>query len=393
MAKALVLAGGGSRGAYQIGAWRALREMGWSPEIITGTSVGSLNGALLALDEYEAARDMWMQLDNSQVIQMPQSPQVDIENEKSLLVWAVANGGLDVSPLEQVVGRFMNEEKLRQGKIRFGLVTVRMKGGAAQQLTIDEIPQGKLMDYMLASAACYPAFKPREIDGEAYIDGGYYDNMPINLAVRMGADEVVAVDLEGLGLTKRPKDKTLKVTYVQSHWNLGSLLQFTRENSVRNLALGYLDTYRAFGKIAGNAYAFMPEQCEQLLQTVGKRLEKQLAYITKKHPVLGRAAVLATIFGRPRAKDETDKQLYFIELAAEAAGVEPTEIYTAEAFVHALTQSQYAADCTYELFAAALDPSPSAIELAKATRFAKELAVQMVLVAANAAERARQEPK
>ena len=53
--KALVLAGGGARGSYQVGVWRALTELGWRPQIITGTSVGSLNGAMFALDLYETA--------------------------------------------------------------------------------------------------------------------------------------------------------------------------------------------------------------------------------------------------------------------------------------------------------------------------------------------------
>ena len=44
--KALVLAGGGARGSYQVGVWRALMELDWHPQIITGTSVGSLNGAM-----------------------------------------------------------------------------------------------------------------------------------------------------------------------------------------------------------------------------------------------------------------------------------------------------------------------------------------------------------
>ena len=50
--KALVLAGGGARGSYQVGVWRALMELDWHPQIITGTSVGSLNGAMFVLDLY-----------------------------------------------------------------------------------------------------------------------------------------------------------------------------------------------------------------------------------------------------------------------------------------------------------------------------------------------------
>ena len=44
--RALVLAGGGAKGSYQVGVWQALQELGWTPDIITGASVGALNGCL-----------------------------------------------------------------------------------------------------------------------------------------------------------------------------------------------------------------------------------------------------------------------------------------------------------------------------------------------------------
>ena len=56
--RGLVLAGGGARGSYQIGVWRALDELGWTAGAVTGTSVGCLNGAMYALGQYETARDM-----------------------------------------------------------------------------------------------------------------------------------------------------------------------------------------------------------------------------------------------------------------------------------------------------------------------------------------------
>lgn len=60
--RAVVLAGGGSRGAYQIGVWRAMQELGISYQIVTGTSVGALNGAMLVQGDYEPARRMWLRL-------------------------------------------------------------------------------------------------------------------------------------------------------------------------------------------------------------------------------------------------------------------------------------------------------------------------------------------
>ena len=70
--RALVLAGGGARGSYQVGVWRALTELGWRPGIITGTSVGSLNGAMFALDLYETARDMWLTIRSQDVMELPE---------------------------------------------------------------------------------------------------------------------------------------------------------------------------------------------------------------------------------------------------------------------------------------------------------------------------------
>ncbi|MEG0115909.1 MAG: patatin-like phospholipase family protein, partial [Hydrogenoanaerobacterium sp.] len=60
------------------------------------------------------------------------------------------------------------------------------------------LPEGELVDYLMASAACFPAMQMRKIGATKYIDGGYYDNMPVNLAIESGAEEIVAVDLEAI---------------------------------------------------------------------------------------------------------------------------------------------------------------------------------------------------
>ena len=62
MKRAVVLAGGGSRGAYQIGVWQALRELGIEYHIVTGTSVGALNGAMMVQGDYDLALHLWQQL-------------------------------------------------------------------------------------------------------------------------------------------------------------------------------------------------------------------------------------------------------------------------------------------------------------------------------------------
>ena len=154
--KALVLAGGGARGSYQVGVWKALMELDWHPQIITGTSVGSLNGAMFVLDLYEVARDMWLTIRSKDVMELPEE-NADLSALHSFLRSVVKAGGMDVSPLEEIVERVLDEDALRRANIRFGLVTVEQRGLKPRELTLDEIPQGRVKDYLMASAACFPA--------------------------------------------------------------------------------------------------------------------------------------------------------------------------------------------------------------------------------------------
>ena len=64
----IVLEGGGAKGAYQIGAWKALREAGVRIKGIAGASVGSLNGALICMDDLEKAEDIWKNIEYSRVM-------------------------------------------------------------------------------------------------------------------------------------------------------------------------------------------------------------------------------------------------------------------------------------------------------------------------------------
>ena len=64
----LVLEGGGAKGAYQIGAWKALKEAGVKIRGVAGTSVGALNGALVCMGDVERAENLWKDISNSMVM-------------------------------------------------------------------------------------------------------------------------------------------------------------------------------------------------------------------------------------------------------------------------------------------------------------------------------------
>ena len=318
--KALVLAGGGARGSYQVGVWRALMELDWHPQIITGTSVGGLNGAMFVLDLYETARDMWLTIRSRDVMELPKE-NADLSALHQFLRRVVKEGGMDVTPLE-IVERVLDEDALRAAPIRFGIVTVEQRGLRPRELTLEDIPAGQVRDYLMASAACFPALRARQIDGVKFLDGGYSDNMPTGLAKTMGAEELVCVDLEGVGIT-RPNLTGLPTTMIRSYWELGDILHFDPDTAKRNMELGYYDTLRAFGRIRGCAYAVDSgadsSADAEAFRAAFDAVQKE---VREKYPVT-LTADAALLLARMK-----DDQLAPLEAAAEDAGVDPTHFYT-----------------------------------------------------------------
>ena len=327
--KALVLAGGGARGSYQVGVWRALMELDWHPQIITGTSVGGLNGAMFVLDLYETARDMWLTIRSRDVMELPEE-NADLSALHQFLRRVVKEGGMDVTPLEEIVERVLDEDALRAAPIRFGIVTVEQRGLRPRELTLEDIPAGQVRDYLMASAACFPALRARQIDGIKFLDGGYSDNMPTGLAKTMGAEELVCVDLEGVGIT-RPNLTGLPTTMIRSYWELGDILHFDPDTAKRNMELGYYDTRRAMGYLRGCAYAVScdAQSCEDAAAFDWKFTRLQKA-VREKYPVTLTADVALKL-----ANMTKDDQLAPLEAAAEDAGVDPTRFYTTRTLAQA----------------------------------------------------------
>ena len=330
--KALVLAGGGARGSYQVGVCRALTELGWNPQIITGTSVGSLNGAMFALDLYETARDMWTSIRSQDVMELPEETR-NLTELHQFLRDVVRAGGMDVTPLEEIVERVLDEDALRASPIRFGLVTVEKRGLKPRELPLEEIPKGKVKDYLLASAACFPALRAKQIDGVQFLDGGYRDNMPTALAQKMGAEELVCVDLEGVGITL-PNRTGLPTTMVRSYWELGDILHFDPDTARRNIELGYYDTLRAFGRLRGCAYAVAKnEQTAQDAAAFRQRFDAVQKAVKAKYPVTLTADLALKL------ANMQDAELAPLEAAAEDVGVDPTRYYTVETLAKAFLET------------------------------------------------------
>ena len=330
--KALVLAGGGAKGSYQVGVFRALREVGWQPGIVTGASVGSLNGAFLVMDHLADAERLWLTLDVHGVLETPRDKRP--EELRAYLMDVLRSGGCNIEPLGGTIDDYLDEAAMRASPIRYGLVMTEMNTLKSHQYTLEEIPRGRLKEYMMASSACFPALRPQEIDGVKYIDGGWSDNMPIALAARMGASEVIAVDIDGVGVN-RPNLTGLPTRVLHSHWDLGPLFDFDGDRAAHNIQLGYLDTMRLFGRVGGTAYAILPAD-DGFAADFAATYRAALADAAARAPTVWLTESMARqVAGYPAVYEKdpaapTAAGIAPLELAAERMQVPPTTPLTAK---------------------------------------------------------------
>lgn len=250
---ALVLSGGGSRGAYEAGACQALTELGIDIDIITGTSVGAINAAMVTQGELELATQLWKEMETHMVFDVPEGSQpFDYARE------IVFNQGAGTSGLKSLMHKYISEAKIRSSKIDMGITAVSLPDFKPHYLFMDDIPQGKVIDYIMASASAFPAIHSYPIDGTEFIDGGYADTIPIDMAVKRGATHVIAINLRGYGkINHEAIKKAPNLTWIESPWDLGFQFVFDLDNTRLLLRLGYLDTMKAYGVLDGGYYTFV----------------------------------------------------------------------------------------------------------------------------------------
>lgn len=259
----LVLEGGGAKGAYHIGAYKALMEEGIQIGGIAGTSVGALNGAILAQGDYEKAYEMWENMSYSTVINASDD-EVDrlksgkVSKEDFSLMAAkikgvITEGGLDISPLRDLVMEIVDEEKIRASGMDFGIVTVSLTDLKPVEIYIEDIPDGELAQYLLASAY-FPAFKREKIGGKRYVDGGIYNNLPVNLLVDKGYRDLILIRTHGVGYVKKVDLTGLNAITISPNEELCRTLDFEMDSARYNLELGYYDGLKALRGLRGFHY-------------------------------------------------------------------------------------------------------------------------------------------
>lgn len=263
----LVLEGGGAKGAYQIGAWKALKEAGVKIKGIAGVSVGSLNGALICMDDLERAEEIWKNIDYSQVMAVDDETIKALRNKdfKSLSFPELINGGLkivkeggfDVTPLKSLIAEVVGDEtKIRSSKRELFTVTYSVSDRKELAVDIKKGENGTVKDMLLASAY-FMAFRNEKLGGKRYMDGGGVNNVPLNVLLDHGYEDIIVIRIYGLGYDKERVTKIpdgIHVYHIAPRQDLGGILEFDKKLTRKNMTLGYYDAKRFLYGLEGRVY-------------------------------------------------------------------------------------------------------------------------------------------
>lgn len=344
----LVLGGGGSKGAFQVGAYRALMECGYEFNGVVGASIGALNAAMIAQEDYEKLDEIWRSIDlvkvlgNEDLAEFIQREVLEDETKtkKDELLALVKWGKIDAEPALRFIENAIDEVKLRASKIDFGLVTCNLTDRKIDKLFKADIPKGRVAEYLMASSYL-PVFKFERIDGKFFADGGFYDNLPFQMLLDRGYDEIVTIKIGGAGRERPIPYNEAHFIEIKNRQDTGYTMNFTRENSIELITRGYLDTMVQLGRLFGNEYTFTGEKKDfvEIFETVSEERVASLLRLLGIETSADRASFymyilpeLAKLLNLDHPSEE-DLALAITERAMKTCGYSLTKTYDPNAVI------------------------------------------------------------
>ncbi len=345
---ALSLAGGGFKGSYQAGALQALHDEGYKFSAVVGTSVGALNGVMVAQNDFKNLKAMWASPETKEVFKVENTDaEKDIKinlNERNIFelgkrIFDIAHSkGIDTEPLVKMIQEYSDEEGLRKNDAKFGLVAINLTDKKVEEIMLDEMPKGYLADYLLATAYL-PVFKKVKLHGKYYLDGGYANNLPTNMLVERGYKDIIEIKLSE---KEKSKKYNANIKSLAPSEDLGQSIIYSEDKLAYNYKLGYHEGLRLARNAHGYKYILEGDKTESFF--VNKFLELNPNVVFEyninmdKYESIEKAILSDLVFQIAKnldiKKSFSYEKLYvtLLECTAEKLGIERFQVYTLKEF-------------------------------------------------------------
>jgi len=295
----VVLEGGGLKGGYHLGAMKAILECGYKIGGYVGTSIGSFNAAVLAQGDFDKLYEAWYNGSSALGLDVDEREIGKLVDKKwtlkSIKYWAnyvkdnITNKGVDSSKLKELYSTYIDEKKLRKSNIDYGMVTVSLSDFKPVYMYKEDIPEGKIVPYVLASSYL-PMFKQEDIlsDNKKYIDGGFFDNRPFTLLIDKGYKEIIEIRTNAIGMTKWVSKKGLNIITIEPSKKLLSGIAISDNKSVRNdMEMGYYDALRVLKGYIGKKFYVIPTDDDKVFNSLVNLSDEKICSVIKNVKMAG----------------------------------------------------------------------------------------------------------
>ncbi len=268
----ICLSGGGARGAYQIGALKALEELGilQKTSAFSGSSIGAVNATFAAAGALNVAKEIWFNVpdnplgENSSIVKTIKDQRLKV----------IDSGLFSIIKLNQLLDDNIDFELLNKkdvfiaiadtGDADKGLIDLFkstymhyiQKDSQVLYIPLKEIDKNLQIDTVVASCSIPIVFPPVVTNSRKYRDGGYFDNTPIKPLIDFGCEEVICITisiLSSLRSNKR-KYKDVKIHEIKATRRLGKVLDFSSKHSKKIYNYGYNDVMKYFSNLNKNEF-------------------------------------------------------------------------------------------------------------------------------------------
>lgn len=346
----LVLEGGGAKGSYHVGVYKALMESGIEIKGVVGTSIGALNGAMIVQNDYEKCYDLWNEITYSMVVDVDDEEidkimqlklvKEDLSFLRGKIKSIISTKGFDITPLKNLLDEYIDEEKIRKSSMDFGMVTINLSPFKPLYLFKEDIQDGELKDYLMASAYL-PAFKTERLGGKIYLDGGFYDNLPFKMLIDKGYKDLILVRTHAMGFTKKLDLQGTNSIVISPSDSIGKSFEYDSNRAKANIELGYYDGLRALNGLKGSKYYIVPKKDQDYylnyLLSIPEEEVRKMEEILKLPEIPYRRALLEHVIPKICSMLSLDKNcsyeellIYLLEKKAENLNVERFKIYSFE---------------------------------------------------------------
>jgi NTE family protein len=342
----LVLEGGGAKGSYHVGVYKAFLEEGVPIGGVAGTSIGALNGAMIVQGDFETCLGLWESISYSKIIganyeEIERLSRLRLGREEltvlaQKLKLLITDKGFDISPFKRMLDKYVDEDKIRSSEMDFGLVTFNLSDLKPVQLFKEQIPYGEMKNYLLASSYL-PVFRFERLNGKLYLDGGVYDNLPFRMLLGKGYDKLVIVRTHMDARTREILPNGLEAIIIEPSEDIGRTFNYEKGMVRHNIELGYYDALRQLRGLKGSRFYFEPKGEKYYFEMLSNLNEDTIRDVSELLGLQGRPTLrylfeeilpkLGKMLDLGQDKSYEDLATGLLERSMHEAGMERFRIY------------------------------------------------------------------